>query len=266
MRFIFSWETVLILERINKRYMETTIILAVIGIVGLGLIAAIANKVKKAVDVAAPIISALSEGLEDQEREIEMNPKSVNAMTSVYLPRIEADFPDFNYYEFRTKAENMIKSAFESISTERIEVLQNASKDLRYQISNIINRNRDRERIEKFINVKIHQTEIKNYVKSGGTCKITLQSSVAYNHFYKNKSGAIIEGSDTFTVQTRYDTELIYIQDIDKVESSDSAIGTNCPNCGAPIKGLGSKSCPYCGSGITEINIHTWVINSFEET
>ena len=38
-----------------------------------------------------------------------------------------------------------------------------------------------------------------------------------------------------------------------------------CPNCGAPIKMLGTKVCPYCGTGITELNIRVWRINGTKE-
>jgi endogenous inhibitor of DNA gyrase (YacG/DUF329 family) len=44
-----------------------------------------------------------------------------------------------------------------------------------------------------------------------------------------------------------------------------SAMGVNCPNCGAPVKNLGQKFCEYCGTGITEVNIRSWKFDSIRE-
>lgn len=202
---------------------------------------------------------------EEQEREIEMTPKSVNAMTSVYLPRIQQDFPEFNYFEFKAKAENMMKSAFNAISTEDISCLKNASNDLTSQIRNTIETNSANHIKETYRDIDIHRTEIKNYRKNAGTCVITLQSSVGYIHYISKSNGEIVNGSDTHTFQTRYDIDLMYVQDVMKIEPGKVAVSNNCPNCGAPMTSLGEKHCPYCGSALEGINIHTWSINKITE-
>lgn len=207
----------------------------------------------------------LGVNFEEQEREMEMTPKSVNAMTSVYLPRIQEDFPEFNYFEFKAKAENMMKSAFNAISTEDIACLENASVDLTSQIKIAIETNRANQMKETYRDIEIHRTEIKNYRKNAGTCIITLQSSVGYIHYMTSSSGEIVKGSDSRMFQTRYDIDLMYVQDITMVEDKGTAISNTCPNCGAPIKMLGEKNCPYCGSGLEGINIHTWSINKLTE-
>ena len=55
------------------------------------------------------------------------------------------------------------------------------------------------------------------------------------------------------------ETELVYIQDTNQVTEGDTALGMNCPNCGATMKpsellghsgALASANCPYCGSQI----------------
>lgn len=237
----------------------------IVGFATLAIIGGIVSKILRIVKEVKPIINELSEGLEQQEFEYENNPKSVNGMTTVYLPRIEKDFPDFNYYEFKTKAENMLISAFDAISDNNVSELVNASSELHEQIRQIIDANLDARQTEVYKDVKIHQTEIKNYVKANGTCKITLQSSVGYHHFIKNMSSQVIKGSETTLKQTRYDTELIYIQDINKVAEGDNAVAVTCPNCGAPIVTLGEKHCPYCGSAVTVVNIRAWAINRINE-
>lgn len=198
------------------------------------------------------------------EAEIATTPKSVSGMTSLCLPRISADFPEFNWHEFKQKAENMLSSAFRAISEEDISVLINASADLRSQVSLAIDSNHDAGLHEYFKNVKVHQTEIRDYRKQGGNCIITLQSAVGMIH-YKTKAGGVVEGSDQTMCQKRYNVELLYVQDESKIAYGQKALGNNCPNCGAPIASLGDKSCPYCGCNVTTVNVRVWSINRYTE-
>jgi len=246
--------------------MTAAIVIIVAGIVVVVAAGAVISAVAKVKDVVEPVIHlAKYVDVEAQELEYETNPKSVNAMTSVYLPTIEKDFPQFNYYEFKDKAENMIKSAFLAISTEDESSLINASDDLLSQIQLRISANRTNHLKESFKDITIHRTEIKHYRKSAGNCVITLQSSVGYYHYMTDASGEIVKGSREHMEQTRYDTELLYIQDVTKTEKGETMLSNNCPNCGAPIKAVGTKTCPYCGSGVEDINIRAWSINKLTE-
>jgi len=121
-------------------------------------------------------------------------------------------------------------------------------------------------RREHFENIHIHRTEIHQYRKSKGRISVVFQSAVAYLH-YLEQDGKIIKGSTEMTEQARYNVEVIYIQDEALVENTgEMALGLHCPNCGAPITGLGeSKVCEYCDSPITEFNIRTWNFSRVKE-
>ena len=240
-----------------------TIFAGVIIIAAAIVILVVIAKVKRALDPIATLVNTCD--FEQQELEIQTTPKSVNAMTSVYLPRIERDFPEFSYSEFKVKAENMMKSAFNAISTEDITRLINASGDLTAQINNRIESNRLNHLDENYSDIKIHRTEIKNYSKTSGNCVITLQSSVGYIHSVTDSHGNIVKGDKDNMFQTRYDIDLMYVQDAEKIADGDTLLSNNCPNCGAPIKTLGVKTCPYCGSAVAEINVRTWSINRLTE-
>ncbi|MDO4188477.1 MAG: zinc ribbon domain-containing protein [Lachnospiraceae bacterium] len=235
----------------------------VVLIVASVMILKVVRKVKSVVDPLVQISKHIDP--EQMEREMEITPKSVSSMTSIYLPRIQSDFPEFSYGEFKVKAENMMKSAFNAVSASDITMLVNASKDLRSQINSVIEGNVNAGRKERFAEIDIHRTEIKNYTKSAGNCVITLQSAVGYLHYITDTSGNVIKGSTEHKFQTRYDIELMYVQDVEQTEVGGSFISNNCPNCGAPIKMLGTKSCPYCGSGVEEINVRAWSINKLSE-
>lgn len=241
----------------------TLIVLGIIVIVAAIAILTVVNRVKQTID---PIMAvARNVDFDKQDLEAQMTPKSVNAMTSVYLPRIEQDFPEFNYYEFKAKAENMLRSALSAITSEDIKCLSDASTDLTHQINSIISSNIANHLKETYRDVEIHRTEIKNYSKAAGTCVITLQSSVGYYHSVKDKNGNVVKGDDERKWQTRYDIDLMYVQDDTQITEGDRFVGNNCPNCGAPIKMLGAKVCPYCESAVESINIRSWTINKMRE-
>ena len=235
------------------------LVLTTVGVISYGLI-----QLKSFTSDAAFVVSALKDGLEDQAAELEHTPKSVNGMTSLCLPRITKDFPAFNWYEFRQKAENMLKSALRAISSGDISLLTDASADLRNQVGLEIASNRDNGIHEVYQNIDVHQTEIATYRKQHGTCVITLQTSIGYTH-YVEESGEVTQGSKTVMKQTRYHIELQYIQDTSQLAEGKTAFGTTCPNCGAPIISVGQKTCEYCGLAVTEININTWALNRYSE-
>ena len=73
-------------------------------------------------------------------------------------------------------------------------------------------------------------------------------------------------GSREKLEQSRYQVEMIYIQDRDIVENqTDSGLAMNCPNCGAPLPKLGAKECLYCDTPIMEFNIRIWNFSDVEE-
>lgn len=194
---------------------------------------------------------------------MEEPPKSVSSMTRLMEPQIMRDFPEFVWDEFKHKAENMLTSALLAISTDDINRLTEASDDVKKQVENIIEDNRVKGISETYSDIGIHQTEIANYQRNNGKCVITIQSAVGYI-YTKHKDGKLIEGNQEYKTQTKYDVELVYIQDAE-LTGAGNAVGTTCPQCGAPIKVLGSKFCEYCGSGVTPLNIKVWSLHKFYE-
>lgn len=57
---------------------------------------------------------------------------------------------------------------------------------------------------EHFDEIRVHQTEISNYVKRDGRCVISIQSAVEY-FYYKTASGKLISGDKEYkTDQIQY--------------------------------------------------------------
>lgn len=202
----------------------------------------------------------------EMRRDYATTPKSVSAMTSLVLPRITADFPDFHYDEMKERAENVLISFLQAVTAQNVGLLKDGNTELKQQLENHLQMLVSRMRREHFDQIRIHRTEISQYRKTAGRCTITFQSAFECFHYITTEDSDKIEGSKEYKYQTKYNIDLIYIQDRDRVENElDNALGINCPNCGAPISSLGAKVCRYCGSPVIELNIHAWSFSHVEE-
>ena len=150
-------------------------------------------------------------------------------MDSLILPELTKDFPYMHIDEMKSLAEESIVDYFNSIT-------QNKNESTNIE------------------NIDIHKTVINKYTKNGSICTLVFQTSAGYDYI-KNGSSKRIED--------RINTEFIYIYD-DKKLKGDQSISLHCPSCGAPIKGLGHKVCPYCSSGLIDIAPKTWKLNNIE--
>lgn len=202
------------------------------------------------------------EGLKNQEEMLAETPKSVSGMTKICLPRIEKDFPEFSYQEFLQKSENQLKEALAAVENQDLACVSGASPELKKQLGLWIEDDRRQGIREQFQNIKIHQTAISRYEKKAGCCVVTFQSAVEYRYAKWKENG---KRPSPEKLQSRYDMEWVYIQDVEKLPEAAGAVGVNCPNCGAPLRNLGAKFCEYCGSALETLNTRVWSLNHIEE-
>ncbi len=243
------------------------ILILLLILVGIGFYAyhTIKNKVRNFSNQVFGTPS-LSQGIAQMENEYAVTPKSVSAATSLYLPRIEKDFPDFHYDEMKSRAENVLISFLRSIDAGNVSVLTEGTAELKDQLQLQIDMLRGRDEKAHFDNIKIHRTEIYQYRKAKSRSSVVFQSAVEY-YYYRMRDGQVVEGSKNVKTQAKFDIECIYIQDRDMVaDVRDAALGVNCPNCGAPISGLGAKICAYCDTPVVELNIKSWNFSSVKHS
>ena len=50
------------------------------------------------------------QGINNQKREMSETPRSLQAMTGLCLPRIQRDFPEFDYDDYKQKSETVLRS------------------------------------------------------------------------------------------------------------------------------------------------------------
>ncbi|MCM1498783.1 MAG: zinc ribbon domain-containing protein [Clostridium sp.] len=208
----------------------------------------------------------ITKAAEQMRQDYATTPKSVSAMTSLLLPKIVSDFPDFQYDEMKERANNVLTGYLQAVTAANASLMKDGNTELKQQLADHIQMRSVQDTREHFDNVHIHQTAINQYRKTSGRCIITFQSSLECIHYITNAEQNVIEGTKAYKYQTKYNTDLIYIQDRSLVENElDNALGINCPNCGAPLSSLGAKVCEYCGSPVIEINIHAWSFSNIEE-
>lgn len=211
------------------------------------------------------LMPTLMQAMQTSGEESDYTPKSVSAATSVYLPNIMKEFPDFHYDEMKRRAENVLTSYLRSLDELDASCLTEGTSELENKLKLQIGMLRDAGKNEHYQNVKIHRTEIYNYRKTKGRCSVIFQSSVQYN-FWAQKGSQVTEGARDRLYQRKYNVELIYIQDREVVENfADSGMAMNCPNCGAPLPKLGAKKCAYCDSPVVEFNIRTWNFSDVQQ-
>ena len=210
---------------------------------------------------------SLVEGYKNQTHEYNETPLSLHAMTDIYLPQILRDFPEFEYEAYKNKAESLLRSYFTAVSTKKTSALtEECSLTLKNNVQGIIDGLNAKNETKFFDSVVLHDIQIARYVKDGATATIFFEISTGCYNYAEDENGNVGSGSKEEKKQAIYQIGLVYVQDIDKVGNHLEGLGINCPNCGAPIKNLGSKFCEYCGTSISEINIRAWRFNSVSET
>lgn len=201
---------------------------------------------------------SISEGIDKMQWEYSTTPKSVAAGTSMYLPMIQKDFPEFHFEEMKERANRVLMSYLRAVDGKKAALLAEGTDELKEQLRMYIEMLNQKELKEHFERIQIHRTEIYRYVKAAGRCTVVFQTAVEYIH-YVDQNGKIKSGRTEMKEQGRYNIEMIYIQDRNMIEDTrDYALGVNCPNCGAPISKLGAKICEYCGTPVIELNIKSW--------
>ena len=249
------------------------VFIVILIIVGAIVIVKVVSKVAGAAKSVASTISDVAElakAVKDsgvtKADVYEQPPKSVSGVTGIILPAITRDFPEFDYDEAKARAEAVLTSYLQAVASKDKTLLTEGYDELKNKLENKIRDLLNKNQTEFFDNIKIHRTEINSYNKSKGRCIITFQTAVEYIHYLKDESGNIIAGDEQIREQSKYNIDMIYVQNRDEGDNNYQAgMGLNCPNCGAPLGMLGAKKCSYCGTPIVELNIKSWNFSDVKE-
>lgn len=189
--------------------------------------------------------------------------KNVSGMTKLLEPEIIKDFPDFNKELLFSKVESNLIKIFNAIENKTIDNIKN-DEDLELIYLSIEDSVRSLKLSNKKIqydDVKFHEHAIKQYMKREGIATITTSSTLEYYYRDTMKNNE----RSNMKKQTRYTCKFVYIYDENKIGKSKKNFSISCPNCGAPLKGIGSYTCEYCSSHIEPVNLKMWKMSSFKE-
>ena len=115
---------------------------------------------------------------------------------------------------------------------------------------------------EKFDNIEFNRHAIMAYNKNNG--KATIKISTTLSYYYKtNRTDK--KSYEDIKKQTRYTSEFVYVYDERRFTKNQVTFSVLCPNCGAPLRGLESKYCEYCGNHVERINLKIWKMSSYKE-
>ena len=133
----------------------------------------------------------VTEGINRIRENVSTTPKSVSGMTRLMEPQIKRDFPEFVWEQFKRMSERVLVSALCAITTEDIYKLdREASDEVRQQVLVRIDSNEAAGFTEHFDEIRVHQTEISNYVKRDGRCDISIVAGSVGSAKYRKQEGA----------------------------------------------------------------------------
>lgn len=208
-------------------------------------------------------LSDMADEMNKIKREDSTRARSISGMTSLLLPTIRQDFPEFNEKELYSMTELSLRKIFNSIEEKNKDYVKDMPL-IRNSVSNIIDDYETSSISVHYDDIEFHKFALYKYERKDGVATITVSTSVGY-YYRKEKDGKIIEGDTKLKKQTRYQCDFIYIYDEKKVASDAKVLAINCPNCGAAISSLGHKFCEYCGTAVKEVNLKSWEFSSYEE-
>lgn len=179
--------------------------------------------------------------------EEQKKPKQVSGMTKMLLPEIQRDFKNFQLEAFYLQLEKIILSLFQSVEEQDLKYVEKTKKYhlLKEKVAYYIQNLQEENICYHFQNIQFHKHTIKEYAQKKGCASILISSSIEYDVEVITE-----EKKETKKVQTRLQSQFIYIIDSEKAGFDVKVLGLHCPNCGAAITSLLDSNCRYCKSEI----------------
>ena len=188
-------------------------------------------------------------------------PYPVPQLTAVYRPKIERDFPEMSFDRFESMARNGMIAILNAVESKKTDSVENSSRNLKNQLKVLIEDYTSRNEDIHYDNIDIHAVAIENYYSTKSAASMVFQISLQ-SLAYRTKNGAVVSGSNTVPRQNLFSITLMHNQSGDS--GGKHYFEANCPNCGAPIEDISSRSCSFCGSGLVPVVDKIWQIDSFK--
>lgn len=189
-------------------------------------------------------LSDLKNAMQEGSREADNpTPRTLFGATSIYLPRILKDFPDFHMPE--------AKNAVGLLLTEYLKIRYGELED--FKDSNVerdlISMVPKAENAGAVTDVNFHDCAVRNYLKTQEYATITYIATIGYTALGRR-------------FEERYQAD-------STLKLSEEGIPKKlliCSQCGGAIDTTAHKFCPYCGSGIVWDTKLSWRFTAVKES
>ena len=209
-------------------------------------------------------LKSVVSNISNLQKEEYVREKNVKGMTKLLEPEIMRDFPEFNKDLIFSMCESNLRKIFNAIESQDVTAINNDEEFiyLREKIDQQIEDMKSNNVIEKFDNIEFNRHAIMAYNKNNG--KATIKISTTLGYYYKtNRTDK--KSYENIKKQTRYTSEFVYVYNERRFTKNQVTFSVLCPNCGAPLRGLESKYCEYCGNHVERINLKIWKMSSYKE-
>ena len=217
-----------------------TILLIIL--IGGGALVALRYVIRAALKVGN-LASTLTGIISKADLEAETTPKSLSSAEPLLLDRIRRDFPEYNPELIRQRVMKDARVFYESAQAGKCLYGDGVSDQLK-------------ERLPSYLppdvagGIQVHKVALSAYDDASQDRVLTFQAAAAFQ--------------DTAGVTRQRRLILTYLA----AWSTDTVTGVkraNCPNCGAPVRTVGSKVCQYCGTALKVWAGTSWLLTDLRE-
>ena len=209
-------------------------------IFGVALLGSFKSSMRKGDMPSIREISDLVKEVQSVDRTVE--PKSVSGATSIYLPMVVKDFPDFHNEE--------AIAAVKTLLCEYLAIRYEGAQDfMKSQVSEGLLSTVDKGKGHEVKDETVHKVAMSKYVKTKEYATITYQAAVGYK----------LDGEP---VEERYAVEYT----LKLIENGYTAQTLICPRCGGSFDSTKDTRCPYCGGAIVRDTWFSWLFTAISET
>ncbi len=165
-------------------------------------------------------------------------PRSLSSLESVLLPQVLRDFPEYNSAVIAERVKRDAKTYYESGIANEVLFSDGTSNSFRQSFSAALPANVKKD-------VRVHRVALCGYDTRAQDRILTYQAAVQY-----------IDTTDEVRQRRLVLQYLAAFTDDPACEIKTF----NCPNCGAPLPIIGSKTCRYCGTALKTPTGLGWVL------
>lgn len=186
-------------------------------------------------------VSTIAKAVQEVAKEEVATPKSVGGATSLYLKKIQADFPSFHNQDAEAAIRTFVLEYLD-IKYGNKSDFQNSkvNKNLLFNVNKI--------KGQKLSNVIFNGIAIYGYDKTAEYATITYRCSFGYN----------LNG---VREEVRYDIDYT----LQLFDNNVAQQAMTCSNCGGVLTATDNNECPYCGTKIIMDTIMSWYITEMTQ-